>query len=75
MQHGTLNIVCEASISMEPIQGYVTADDAGIVMNLLSLVCANSQDSAFSFSAVQHLTLSDYILCTTLMDCENIKVI
>lgn len=42
--------------SIEPIQDYVTADEAGSDMDLLSLICANAQDLA-SLSAVwQHFT-------------------
>lgn len=41
--------------SIELIQHYVTADEAGSVMDLLSLICASAQDLAFLSALWQHL--------------------
>lgn len=46
MQHGILNMVCEAWV-YEPLLNYIMVDEAGTVLDVLSLMCASAQDLAF----------------------------
>lgn len=55
--------------SIEPVQDYITADEAG------SVVCHLCRGFSLTFCSVSAFTLSDDILRTTLMDCENLKFI
>lgn len=41
MQHGILNMVCEAWV-YEPLLNYIMVDEAGSVLDVLSLMCASA---------------------------------
>lgn len=55
--------------SIEPVQDYITADETG------SVVCHLCPGFSLTFCSVAVFTLSDDILRTSLMDCENLTLI